>query len=105
VQNVEILNLRRESQRKMPINIGVGIHTGEVIAGNIGSERRMDYTVVGDVVNVAARIEELNKKFGTKILISDDVYEKVEPHVTVKTLSLAHLRGHKKPILVHTVRE
>jgi adenylate cyclase len=105
VQNVEILNLRRESQRKIPINIGIGIHTGEVIAGHIGSERRMDYTVVGDVVNVAARIEELNKKFGTKIIISDNVYEKVEPHVKVKTLSLAHLRGHKRPILVHTVRE
>ncbi|MFN0117446.1 MAG: adenylate/guanylate cyclase domain-containing protein [Elusimicrobiota bacterium] len=105
VQNVEILNIKRESQRKTPINIGVGIHTGEVIAGHIGSERRMDYTVVGDVVNVAARIEELNKKFGTKILISDNVYEKVEPYVKVKTLTLAHLRGHKRPILVHTVRE
>lgn len=105
VKNVDILNIKRESQRKTPINIGVGIHTGEVIAGHIGSERRMDYTVVGDVVNVAARIEELNKKFGTKILISDGVYEKVEPYVVVKTLTLAHLRGHKKPILVHTLRE
>jgi class 3 adenylate cyclase len=105
VQNVERLNKRREAQRKMPIQIGVGIHMGEVIAGHIGSERRMDYTVVGDVVNVAARIEELNKKFGTKILISDDVYENVEGNVRVKTLTLAHLRGHKRPILVHAVRE
>jgi class 3 adenylate cyclase len=105
VQNVERLNKRREDQRKMPIQIGVGIHMGEVIAGHIGSERRMDYTVVGDVVNVAARIEELNKKFGTKILISDKVYEEVESHVRVKTLTLAYLRGHKKPILVHALRE
>ena len=65
----------------------------------------MDYTVVGDVVNVAARIEELNKKFGTTILISDNVYEAVENNVKVKTLTLAYLRGHKRPILVHTVRE
>lgn len=105
IRNVDIINIKRESQRKMPIDIGIGIHTGEVIAGHIGSERRMDYTVVGDVVNVAARIEELNKKYGTNILISDEVYEKVEPHVKVKTLTLAHLRGHKKPILVHSVRE
>jgi adenylate cyclase len=105
IQNVDLLNKRREEQRKMPIQIGIGIHTGEVIAGHIGSERRMDYTVVGDAVNVAARIEELNKKFGTKILISDGVYEQVETHVRVKTLTLAHLRGHKRPILIHAVRE
>ncbi len=105
VANVERLNKRRESQRKTPIQIGIGIHTGEVIAGHIGSERRMDYTVVGDAVNVAARIEELNKKFGTKILISDSVYEKVESYVRVKTLTLAYLRGHKRPILVHALRE
>lgn len=105
VRNVDILNIRRESQRKMPIQIGIGIHRGEVLAGHIGSERRMEYTVVGDAVNVAARIEELNKKFGTRILISDDVYEKVEPHVRVKTLTLAHLRGHQRPILVHALRD
>lgn len=105
IQNVDLLNKRREEQRKMPIQIGIGIHTGEVIAGHIGSERRMDYTVVGDAVNVAARIEELNKKFGTKILISDSVYEQVEQHVRVKTLTLAYLRGHKRPILVHALRE
>lgn len=105
VANVEKLNKRREEQRKQPIQIGIGIHTGEVIAGHIGSDRRMDYTVVGDVVNVAARIEELNKKFGTKILISDSIYEKVESYVKVKTITLAHLRGHKRPILIHTVRD
>jgi adenylate cyclase len=105
VENVDNLNRRREAQRKTPIQIGIGIHLGEVIAGHIGSERRMDYTVVGDVVNVAARIEELNKKFGTRILISDNVYEKVEANVRVKTLTLAYLRGHKRPILVHALRE
>jgi class 3 adenylate cyclase len=105
VGNVASLNERRAAQRKTPIQIGVGVHTGEVIAGHIGSERRMDYTVVGDVVNVAARIEQLNKKFGTTILISDGVYEKVENHVRVRTLTLAHLRGHKRPILIHALKE
>jgi adenylate cyclase len=105
VGNVASINERRTAQRKIPIQIGVGIHNGEVLAGHIGSERRMDYTVVGDAVNVAARIEELNKKFGTQILISDSVYEKVEAAVRVRTLTLAHLRGHKRPILIHALKE
>jgi len=103
IKNVDAFNVRRQLERKSPIQIGIGIHMGEVIAGHIGSERRMDYTVMGDVVNVAARMEELNKKFGTRILISDTVYEKVESHVRVKTLTLAHLRGHKRPILIHNM--
>ena len=56
------------------ISVRTGIHTGSVIAGNIGSERMLQYSTIGDVVNVAARLEQANKDFDTNICISEEIY-------------------------------
>jgi len=74
-------------------DIGIAINTGEVIYGNIGSAKRMEFTVIGDTVNTAFRMEALNKEFGTKIIISDCTYQKICDLVKVRQLPTTNLRG------------
>jgi len=70
-EKLKEFNKKRVKKGKNEIRIGVAVHTGNLVAGNIGSEVRMEYTVIGDTVNLTSRLEPLNKQFGTQILISE----------------------------------
>jgi adenylate cyclase len=102
---VEVFNCRRFRQgHTYPVvRIGVGICTGTVLVGNIGSEERLEYTAIGDTVNLAARLEGLNKQYGTCIIVSQGTYEQVESLVIAKELGRVRIRGKRRAVRVFEV--
>ncbi len=102
-QQLDLFNVKRRKEGRAPVNIGIAVHTGELVAGNIGSETRMEYTVIGDTVNLTSRLEKLNKEFGTVILISEPTYRQVKDYIQAREIPSVKIRGKTKEIKVYDV--
>jgi adenylate cyclase len=94
------MNIDWKSQGKESLDIGIGLNSGDMVVGNMGSNSRMDYTIMGDNVNLGSRLEGTNKMYGTRIIISEFTYEQVKEKVIVRELDLIKVKGKHLPVKI-----
>jgi len=101
---LETFNLDQRARGKKEFKIGVGINFGEVTVGNMGSEKKMNYTVIGDGVNLASRLEGLTKKYHQTLLFSGPVYQKVGRHLWCRMLDKVQVKGQTRGESIYTAQ-
>ena len=101
--DLKVFNNKRMNEGKKPIDHGMGINTDSIVSGNIGSPKRMDYTVIGDGVNLAARIESACKQYGAHILISEFTYKAVKATYRTRQVDYVIVKGKTEPVGVYEV--
>jgi adenylate cyclase len=101
MKELDRLNAIWQKEGKPKLDIGIGLNTGDMVVGNMGSASRMDYTLMGDNVNLGARLEGTNKVYSTHIIISEFTYEHVKDHTIVRELDLIRVKGKALPVKIY----
>jgi adenylate cyclase len=100
-QGMDALNGRLRSEEAKPLNIRIGIHSDAVLVGNVGSADRMGYTVIGDGVNIAARLEGINKEYGTRLCISHNVFKEAGERLCVRPIDDVAVKGRRTKVPIY----
>jgi adenylate cyclase len=98
-------NDSRRGAGKKPIDIGVGVNTDTIVSGNIGSPKRMDYTVIGDGVNLASRLEGACKQYGTRVLVSEYTFRKLRGTYRSREVDRIIVKGKTQPVSIYEILE
>jgi len=96
-------NAQRAAEGRAPIDIGIGLNTDTIVSGNIGSKKRMDYTMIGDGVNLASRLESACKQYGAHILASEFTFKRLRGTYRAREIDLLLVKGKTKPIAVYEI--
>jgi len=106
-EKLRIQNEERQKEGLFPIHIGIGVHSGPVIGGNLGNDSKLEYTVIGDTVNVASRIENLTKKYQSPLIISETTYgnlsKEVKKTIDMKAIANVELKGRATPLTLYSL--
>lgn len=104
-QELRTLCSQWETDGRRPVKMGIGINSGPAIVGNIGSEERMEYTAIGDTVNLAARLESATKELGLEIVVSEQTYTAIRPLFQWKSAGTITVRGRSEPVRAYSVED
>ncbi|MHC1701943.1 MAG: GAF domain-containing protein [Humidesulfovibrio sp.] len=103
IQSLAAFNVQRASAGQKPIDIGIGLNTAQVVSGNIGSPKRMDYTIIGDGVNLAARLESACKQYSARILISEFTHARLKGTYRLRDVDDVVVKGKTEPVRIFEV--
>ena len=96
-------NEKRGARGQKPVDMGIGLNTDLIVSGNIGSPKRMDYTVIGDGVNLAARLESACKQYGARILVSENTFRKLRGTYRSREVDRVIVKGKTQPVGVYEI--
>ncbi len=103
IRSLAAWNVTRANEGKKPVNIGIGLNTDIVVSGNIGSRKRMDFTIIGDGVNLAARLESACRQYAARILVSEFTYKKLRGTYRTREIDLVVVKGKTRPVAVYEI--